>query len=175
VNATFHDMAGLDRYGEDALAGDLAEGKVQQYMASIDRPLQPFGPRRVPTERAQHTTWTKEVRHAPDFLGWGRFIEVQGSDGYTVIFKKDKLEALTWWNSLMPVFFAVYLTAQDSILICDIASVIWAIAHPESEEMILDADTRNAKTAWRVPVTVLTERSTTDAFAAVKAAKGRKS
>jgi hypothetical protein len=171
---TFHDLTGMDRYGEGAMAGDLAETKVEQYMASIDRPVHPFGPRRVSTARAQHTTWTREVRHAPDFLGWGRFLEVQGSDGRTIIFKKDKLEALTWWNGLMPVFFAVYLQSSDSIMVCDIASVLWAIAHPESEELILDADSRAAKTAWRVPVFVFEERLTVDAFAAVKAAKGKK-
>lgn len=171
---SFHQMSGLDRYGESAMAGDLAESKVEAYMASIDRPVAPFGPRRVSTARAQHTTWTREVRHAPDFLGWGKFIEVQGSDGHTVIFKEDKLEALIWWNGLMPVFFAVYLQSQDAIMICDLASVRWALARPETEEITLDEDTRNPKTAWKVPIGALLNRETTDCFAAVKAAKGGK-
>jgi hypothetical protein len=166
--ATFHEMTGLDRYGENALAGDLAEEKVSQVCAARERPLQPFGPRRVPTERAQHTTWAEVIRHAPDFLEWGRFMEVQGSDGETVIFKAAKLQALTWWDGMMPVFFGIYLTRQDSVLFCDLPTVLWAIAHPEAQELILDPDTRNPKTAFQVPVWVLLERETTDAFAASK-------
>jgi hypothetical protein len=171
---SFHELQGLDRYGEDAMAGDLAEGKVEAYMESIDRPVIPFGPRRVSTKRAQHTTWMKELRHAPDYLGWGRFIEVQGSDGRTIIFKEDKLNSLIWWNGLMPVFFAVYLQSQDQIMICDLNAVLWATLDPSSEEIILDADTRAPKNAWRIPVEVFMDRLTTDAFAASKAAKGGK-
>jgi hypothetical protein len=160
----------MDRYGEDAMAGDLAEAKVAEVMARMDRPVQNFGPRRVSTERAQHTTWTPVVRHAPDYLGWGRFIEVQGSDGRHVIFKKMKLEALAWWDTLMPVFFGIYLQSRDEVLFCDLASVLWAVAHPESTFIILDQDTKNPKEAWSVPVSVLMDRLTTDAFAAQKKA-----
>jgi hypothetical protein len=173
MNASFHQLSGMDRYGEDAMAGDLAEAKVTQYLASIDRPVAPFGPRRVSTERAQHMTWPPEIRHAPDFLGWARFIEVQGSDGHTVIFKKDKLESLSWWDGIMPVFFGIYLQAQDAVLFCDVPAVRWSLAHAESEELLLDPDTRNPKVAWKVPVSVLRDRLTTDCFAASKKERGR--
>ena len=153
------------------MAGDLAESKVEQVMAAMDRPVQPFGPRRVSTARAQQMTWDRRVRHAPDFLGWGRFIEVQGSNGSYVIFKHEKLDDLMWWAVLMPVFFGIYLQAQDQVIFCDIASIFWAIAHEDSEELILDKDTRYPKQAWKVPVSVLLERRVVDAFAAAKAAK----
>jgi hypothetical protein len=170
----FYELDTEQRLGIDAQAGDLAEGKVRQVMAAMNRPVVDFGPKRVDLARAQMTTWHKVVRHAPDYLGWGRFIEVQGSDGYGVIFKEDKLESLVFWDTLMPVFFGIYLTSQDSVYFCDLATVLWAIAHEEAEEMILDADSRSPKQAWRVPVPVLMERLTTDCFAASKAAKGGK-
>lgn len=174
MEGRYHELEGMDRYGENSLAGDLAEEKVRQVLTNMDRPPIPFGPNRVPTGRAQHTTWTKEIRHAPDFLGWGRFIEVQGSDGDTVIFKVDKLDALTWWDAMMPVFFGIYLQRQDEVIFCDMASVLWAIAHPTTEEMLLDADTRNPKEAFKVQVSSLLERRAMDAFAAHKADQTRK-
>jgi hypothetical protein len=171
----FYELDTEQRLGLDAQAGDLAESKVRQVMAAMDRPLVDFGPKRVDLARAQQTTWAKYIRHAPDYLGWGRFIEVQGSDGHSVIFKEDKLDSLVFWDGMMPVFFGIYLQAQDSVYFCDLATVLWAIAHEEAEEMILDADSRSPKQAWRVPVPVLMERLTTDAFAASKALKGKKS
>jgi hypothetical protein len=166
----FHELSGMDRYGESGMAGDLAEGKVERYLESIGRPCAPFGPRRVSTARAQHMTWPPEIRHAPDLLGWGRFIEVQGSNGEDVIFKAKKLEVLSWWSAFMPVFLAIYLARQDEILICDLATVMWAVAL--GDELILDADTRNPKLAWKVPVEVLLERRCVDAFSAAKATGG---
>lgn len=168
---SFHQLSGMDRYGEDAMAGDLAEGKVSQLLADMGRPCQSFGPRRVSTERAQHMTWTPEIRHAPDFLGWGRFIEVQGSNGTTIIFKKDKLQALAFWDTLMPVFFAIYLQSTDEVMFCDLAAVLWSLSSANSKELVLDVDTRNPKEAWSVPVSVLKERMTVDAFAAHKATR----
>lgn len=164
----FYEQSGLNRYGENAMAGDLAESKVSQVCDARDRPVASFGPRRVSTARAQQMTWDRRVRHAPDFLEWGRFIEVQGSNGRTVIFKQEKLEDLTWWNSLMPVFFGIYLQAQDEVIFCDLPSVLWAIAHPETTPLILDPETRYPKQAWEIPVPVLLERRVVDAFAAAK-------
>jgi hypothetical protein len=174
MQGRYHELEGMDRYGENSLAGDLAEAKVTKVLEAMDRPVVQFGPKRVSTKRAQHTTWTREIRHAPDFLGWGRFIEVQGSDGETVIFKQEKTEALTWWDTIMPVFYGIYLQRQDQVLFCDIETVMWAISQPGVEEITLDEDTRNPKTAWVVPIDVLLERQTTDAFASVKAAKGKR-
>lgn len=164
----FYEKSSLDRIGEDAMAGDLAEAKVEQVMAAMERPVHPFGPRRVPTERAQQMTWTPIVRHMPDFLGWGRFIEVQGSNGTVVIFKDEKLRSLEWWDGIMPVFMGIYLQAQDEVMFCDLPTVRWAIAHPESRELILDGDTRKPKQAWEVPVSVLLQRRVVDSFAANK-------
>jgi len=174
MQGRYHELEGMDRYGENSLAGDLAEEKVTQVLEAMDRPVVSFGPKRVSTKRAQHTTWTREIRHAPDFLGWGRFIEVQGSDGDTVIFKQEKTEALTWWDTIMPVFYGIYLQRQNEVLFCDLETVMWAISQEGVEEITLDADTRNPKTAWIVPISVLMERQTTDAFASTKAAKGKK-
>lgn len=164
----FYEQSGINRYGENAMAGDLAEAKVSQVLEAMDRPVASFGPRRVSTARAQQMTWDRRVRHAPDFLGWGRFIEAQGSNGVYVIFKQEKLEDLTWWHSIMPVFFGIYLQAQDEVIFCDLPSVLWALAHKDAEELILDADTRYPKQAWKVPVEVLLERRVKDAFAAAK-------
>lgn len=150
------------------MAGDLAESKVEKVLSDMDRPVASFGPRRVSTARAQQMTWERRIRHAPDFLGWGRFIEVQGSNGSYVIFKQEKLEDLSWWSTVMPVFFGIYLQAQDQVIFCDLASVLWAISHETSEELVLDGDTRYPKQAWKVPVSVLMERRVIDAFAAAK-------
>lgn len=167
----FYEQSGVNRYGEQAMAGDLAESKVEQVMAGMDRPVVPFGPRRVSTARAQQMTWDRVVRHAPDFLGWGRFIEAQGSGGDYVIFKAEKLHDLSWWATIMPVFFGIYLQAQDQVIFCDLGSVMWAIAHENSEELTLDADTNYPKQAWKVPVSVLMERRVVDAFSAAKMGK----
>ena len=169
TESRFYEQSGINRYGENAMAGDLAESKVSQVLEALDRPVASFGPRRVSTARAQQMTWDRRIRHAPDFLGWGRFIEAQGSNGRTVIFKQEKLEDLTWWQSIMPVFFGLYLQAQDEVVFCDLPSVLWALAHPETKELILDGDTRYPKQAWEIPVPVLLERRVKDAFAAAKA------
>jgi hypothetical protein len=171
MNKPFYEKSGLDRYGEGAMAGDLAESKVEQVMAAMDRPVASFGPRRVSTARAQQMTWDRVIRHAPDFLGWGRFIEVQGSNGTYVIFKQEKMEDLSWWSTIMPVFIGIYLQAQDQVIFVELSCVLWAIAHTDTEEMILDAETRYPKQAWKVPVSVLMERRVVDAFAASKVVK----
>lgn len=168
----FYEQSGLDRYGENAMAGDLAESKVAQVLAAMDRPVQDFGPRRVSTARAQQMTWARVIRHAPDFLGWGRFIEVQGSNGTYVIFKQEKLEDLVWWSGLMPVFMGIYCQAQDEVLFCELSAIRWAIADPSTEELILDKDTRYPKQAWKIPVDLLRERRVVDVFAASKAVAG---
>lgn len=164
----FYEKTGENRYGANAMAGDLAESKVEEVMAAMDRPVASFGPRRVSTARAQQMTWDRVIRHAPDFLGWGRFIEAQGSNGTYVIFKQEKLEDLTWWASIMPVFLGIYLQSDDKVIFCDLASVIWALAHEDTEELILDGNTNYPKQAWKVPVAVLLERRVVDAFAAAK-------
>ena len=68
----------------------------------------------------------------------------------------------------MPVFFGIYLQAQDEVIFCDMNAVRWAIAHPDSTELILDKDTQNPKQAFEVPVDVLLQRRVTDAFSANK-------
>jgi hypothetical protein len=167
----FYEKNIMDRLGSDGMAGDLAESKVEQVMAAMDRPVHPFGPRRVPMERGQQMTWDPIVRHMPDYLGWGRFIEVQGSNGTVIIFKDDKLRSLEWWDGIMPVFMGIYLQAQDEVMFCDLPTVRWAIAQPNVRQFILDENTRNPKLAWEVPVSVLTDRRVKDAFANSKKEK----
>jgi hypothetical protein len=165
----FYEKQGLDRYGETGMAGDLAEMKVAAVLAAMDRPVQDFGPRRVSTARAQQMTWARVVRHMPDFLGWGRFIEAQGSNGTYVIFKQEKLEDLSWWAGMMPVFVGIYLQAQDEVMFCDLSAIRWAIADPSTEQLTLDEDTRYPKVAWKIQISVLKERRVVDVFAASKA------
>lgn len=167
----FYEQSGMDRYGEDAMAGDLAESKVSKVLADMDRPVASFGPRRTSTARAQHTTWHSVIRHAPDFLGWGRFIEVQGSNGNVVIFKQAKLDDLMWWDTIMPVFFGIYLQSEDKVIFCDLASVLWSLSQEGTKAITLDPDTKNPKAAWEVPVNTLLQRRVVDAFAANKGRK----
>jgi hypothetical protein len=169
----FYEKSGLERYGADAMAGDLAESKVSETCAAMGRPLADFGPRRVNVERAQHMTWHEVIRHAPDFLQFGRFMEVQGCGrSGEVIFKMGKLNALLFWNSLMPVWFGIYNSHLDEVMFADYASVMWAVTHPDAQHFILDPDTSNPKEAVKVPYTLLLERRVQDAFAAQKVVGG---
>lgn len=168
MSTPFYEQSGEDRYGADAMAGDLAERKVAAVCEARNRPVVRFGPFRVSTERAQQMTWPKEVRFMPDFLEFGRAIECQGSNGEYVIFKEEKVQALIWWNTILPVWFGIYNQGTDEVIFADIASVLWAIEHPDTEFMILDADTRYPKDAYKVPMNVLLERKFADAFAAAK-------
>jgi hypothetical protein len=169
MSERFYEKSGEDRYGAGALAGDLAESKVAAACEARNRPLAPFGPRRVSTERAQQMTWPEEVRHAPDFLEFGRFMEVQGCGrSGEVIFKKQKLEALVFWAALMPVWFGIYNSDRDEVMFADLATVLWAVMHPVSEHFVLDEDTRYPKEAVKVPYDLLKERRVKDAFAAQK-------
>lgn len=165
----FHTLSGEDRYGADGLAGDMAEAAVAEVCRLRNRPVAPFGPRRVSTERAQQMTWQKEVRYAPDFLEFGRFIEVQGcGNSGVVIFKKEKLDALIFWNGLMPVFFGIYNSATDQVMFADLPAVLWAVQHPSATPIVLDEDTRYPKDAWEVRWDLLRGVEFADAFAAHK-------
>lgn len=170
----FHELSGEDRYGAHGMAGDLAESKVAEVLKQMDRPVVPFGPRRVDTGRAQQTTWPSVVRHAPDFLGFARFIEVQGTNGDTVIVKEDKLQDLIFWNSLMPVWFGIYNMADDTVTFCDLPAMLWASSHPESEKMTLDAGTRGEKEAYQIPLRVLMEKRYHNAFEAARVTSGKR-
>lgn len=165
----YHELDSMSRYGEGAVAGDTAEDKVRAFMDSIDRPVQDFGPKHVPTERAQAMSWTRKVRHMPDFLGWGKFIEVQGCWSDKVIFKVEKLEALSEWNMEMPVWFAIYVQSTDEIILCPFETVLWSMYDSRSQYMILDENTRGQKEAYSVPIEVLFEVRVKDAFAADRA------
>jgi hypothetical protein len=171
----YTELSGEERYGEHGMAGDLAEAKVSQVLTEqFNRPPVPFGPRRVNTKRAQHTTWHAVVRHAPDFLGFGRFIEVQGCNGERVIVKKDKLDALIFWNGLQPVWFGIYNQADETVMFADLPSVLWAAQHPESTAIVLDAESKYPKEAWEVPLRLLREVSYHDAFEAVRVEQGKR-
>ncbi len=171
--SAFYEQSGEDRYGATAMAGDLAERKVAEVCDARKRPVVRFGPFRVSTERAQQMTWPKEVRYMPDYLEFGRAIECQGSNGDYVIFKEEKLQSLIWWNTIIPVWFGIYNQATDEVIFADIASVLWAIEHPDTEFLILDADTRYPKDAYKVQLELLLERKFADAFAAAKVLEQR--
>jgi hypothetical protein len=161
----FRDLPGHLRYGANAPAGDESEQKVKEFMASIDRPVQEFGPKRVPTERGQALTWTPMVRHAPDFLGWGKFIEVQTCYSKSIVFKKDKLNVLKYWDIIMPVWFAVYVKKTDEIILASLFTVLWACQDQRTQSITLDKGTRGEKEAFEVPIEVMLEVMVNDAFA----------
>jgi hypothetical protein len=164
----FRHLEGEERYGEGAASGDLAESKVLAYFDSIDRPLQEFGPKHIPTDRAVNLTWTDKIRHMPDFLGWGKFIEAQGCWSNSVVFKPDKLIALLEWESEMPVWFAVYIQRTDEILIAPLHTVLWSCVDERSQCILLDEGTHAQKYAYEVPIEVLLDVRVHDAFAVDK-------
>jgi hypothetical protein len=171
----YHQLSGMERYGENALAGDLAEEKVAKVMADMNRPVVPFGPRRVSTERAQQTTWPEVIRFSPDYLGWNRFIECQGfGRDRRIIFKERKLDALIYWNGIMPVWFGLYDAIEDTVIFADLSSVLWAVHHPETETLELDSGIKAEKAAYSVPLSVLLERQYNNAFEADRVEKGKR-
>jgi hypothetical protein len=174
MTPAYHELDGENRYGAESMAGDLAEEKVRQFMDSIDRPVQDFGPKRVPTERAQATTWSDKVRHTPDFLGWGRFIEAQGCYSDRILFKVDKLIALEEWAQEMPVWFALYVQKTDEIILAPLETVMWACADERSQLVLLDAGTRGEKYAYEVPIEVLLDVRVADAFAVDRAIREKR-
>lgn len=165
----FRDLSGEERYGAGAPAGDTAESKVSEYMASIDRPVVDFGPKHIPTDRAMAMTWTAKMRHAPDYLGWGKFIEVQGCWSDTVVFKPDKLAALMEWANEMPVWFAIYIQKTDEVLLCPLETAIWACADERSQCIVLDENTKGEKYAYEVPIEALLNLRVHDSFAVDRA------
>lgn len=169
----FYEKTGEDRYGAYAMAGDPAENAVSRVCEEMGRPLAPFGPRRVDTSRGQQMTWPPLIRHTPDFLQFGRFIECQGfGKSGEIIFKKEKLESLNFWNGFMPVFFGLYDSHNQTVTFADLPAVWWAVHHPDSKPLVLDEDTAYPKEAWAVPYSVLMERRVNDAFAAHKILEG---
>ena len=175
MSPAYYEQKGEDRYGANSIAGDLAEAAVSKVCAEqLDRPVVRFGPARVDTGRAQQTTWHPMVRHAPDFLQFGRFIECQGTGGDYIIFKRDKVEVLITWNALMPVWFGIYDSSSDVVIFADLAAVLWSIHHPEAEAMMLDKDGKFPKEAWKVPVDVLMQVRYHNAFEAQRIDLGKK-
>lgn len=174
MNQAYHERTGLERYGADSIAGDLAEEAVAKVCdEQLNRPVVRFGPARTDTGRAQQVTWHQLVRYAPDYLQFGRFIECQGTGGEYVIFKKEKVEALMTWNCFMPVWFGIYDISRDEVIFADLASVLWAVQHPDTEPMLLDKDGKFPKEAWRVPLRVLLGARYYNAFEAERVASGR--
>ena len=167
----FRDLDGESRYGAGSAAGDLAESKLSEFMASIDRPLQDFGPKHIPTGHAQPMTWTDKVRHMPDFLGWGKFWEAQGCYDKVITFKPDKLIALMEWDAELPVWFGIYIQKTDEVLICPLWTVLWACADERSQCIVLDADTKGEKYAYEVPIEVLLDVRVVDALAVDRAVR----
>jgi len=162
----FTQLSGEERYGDNAVAGDLAENAVAKVCAAMDRPVVPFAVR-VSTKRGQHTTWAEIIQLRPDFLGWGKFIEAQGfGHNRKIVFKERKLDAMIYWNAIMPVWFAIYDIIEDNVIFCDLATILWAVKQPGVETMLLQEGTPYEKNAWVVPYEILLERKVNDAFAA---------
>lgn len=175
MNAAFYELSGEERYGADSIAGDPAEQAVARVSEEqFNRPVVRFGPARVDTSRAQQTTWHPLVRYAPDYIQFGRLIECQGSGGEYVIFKKEKMEALIVWNAWMPVWFGIYRSDTDEVIFADLASVLWSIHTPQAEPVILDADSKFPKDAWKVPLPVILEPLYHNAFEADRVQQGRR-
>jgi hypothetical protein len=173
MTPAYHELPGEQRYGAEGMAGDLAEDKVSSVLSAMDRPVVRFGVSRVDTQRAQHTTWSPLIRYAPDFLGWARFIECQGTNGDTVLFKEPKLESLIVWNTVMPVWFGLYNMKDDTVIFADLPSVLWACKHPQTQNIILDAGTKGEKVAYEVPLSLLQEIRFNNAFEADRIEKGK--
>ena len=175
MNGAYYEQTGEDRYGAGSIAGDLAETAVAKVSdEQLNRPVVRFGPARTDTGRAQQVTWHPLIRYAPDFVQFGRLIECQGSGGEYVIFKKEKLEALITWNAWMPVWFGLYRTDTDEVIFADLAAVLWSVQHPDSEPMLLDAETKFPKEAWKVPLVVLLEPRYYNAFEAERIEQGKR-
>ena len=175
MNTPYYEQSGEDRYGAGSIAGDLAENAVARVSdEQLNRPVVRFGPARVDTSRAQQTTWHPLIRYAPDFIQFGRLVECQGTGGEYVIFKKDKLEALITWNAWMPVWFGIYNSQTDEVIFADLSCVLWAIHHPTAEPLVLDADTKVPKEAWKVPIDVLLETRYHNAFEAERIQQGKR-
>lgn len=164
----FRNLPGEERYGEGGASGDLAESKAIAFFDSIDRPLQDFGPKHIPTDRAVNFTWPDKLKHMPDYLGWGKFIEVQGCYADAVIFKPDKLSSLLEWEYEMPVWFAVYIQKTDEILLAPLHTVLWACADERSQCIVLDEGTHSEKFAFEVPLEVFLDVRVHDAMAVDK-------
>ena len=159
---------------DNGLAGDPAEEAVVTALRSLGKQPVEFGLRRTPTERALAATLPRMIRHAPDFIIHGRFVEAQGCGvDRTVTFKAEKLDALTDWSALMPVMVGVFVQPDRRVIFADLPAVLWACTHPRSEMTVLDAGTKGEKLAFRVPVSVLLDREVVDAFAAERAVRRR--
>jgi hypothetical protein len=169
----FRYLDGEDRYGEGAASGDLAEAKTLEYFDSIDRPLQDFGPKHIPTDRAVNLTWPAKIRHMPDFLGWGKFVEAQGCWADKVVFKPEKLAALLEWEVEMPVWFSIYIQKTDEILLAPLNTVLWACADTRSQCIVLDEGTPAEKIAYEVPLEVMFDVRVHDALAVDKILRER--
>lgn len=78
------------------------------------------------------------------------------------------------WNAWMPVWFGIYNSQTDEVIFADLSSALWAIHHPLAEPMVLDADTKVPKEAWKVPLDVLLEPRYHNAFEAERIEQGKR-
>lgn len=158
------------------LAGKPAENAFELVMADRGRILGQhlfrFGFDQVDTRDGVVATFSRVIRHTPDYLSTGgHFYEVQGC-GYdrTLTFKKEKLEDLMKWAEFAgrQVRWAFYVQADDVVLFATMDAVLSALTDERTTQTVLDAETQNPKQAWRVPVEVFYEKRVKDCFAADK-------
>jgi hypothetical protein len=169
----FRYLDGESRYGEGAPSGNLAEEKTLNYFKSINKPLQEFGPKHIPTDLSINLTWTEKVRRMPDYLGYGMFIEVQGCWYDHVVVKPDKLHTLLEWDAEMPVWFSIYIQKTDELLFTSLHTLLWACVDERSRSILLDEGTTSEKYAFEVPIEVLLDVRVSDAFAVDKMLKDK--
>jgi len=158
----------------NGLAGKPAEQAFELVMAErgriIDQNLFRFGFDKGDTENRVIPTLPRILRHAPDYISAGGHMwEVQGcGQDRTFTFKEEKLADLLAWGQFINrrVRWGLFIQPDQSMLLATMDAVLWAIQQPEAEHVVLDADERNPKPAWRVPVEVLLRREVKDAFAA---------
>tara|TARA_R100000458_G_C8263271_1_gene238573 strand:- start:1103 stop:1498 length:396 start_codon:yes stop_codon:yes gene_type:complete len=83
--------------------GDIAEGAFEErYPEKFVR----YGLNRPPIKMS---ALPPIVRYTPDYLTSNAFVEVQGLGGDQIFkLKIDKLESLSYWNTMHPVLMYVY-------------------------------------------------------------------
>jgi hypothetical protein len=153
----FNELSGLERYGEGAVSGDIAENAVMDWFKNNKYEILHYGPKHVPTGAYLAGSWTKEVRYTPDFLARGTLVEVQGCRDTRMIVKCEKLEVLfNHWNKVMRTVFAFYIISDNLIVFADVETV-WNLvhSHPGVEVITLDENTKAEKQAWSIPLGLL--------------------
>lgn len=158
----------------EGLAGTPAEKAVERWLATRNRPMFRFGFEKLPTSIAPAASWQPVIRHAPDYLTLGHFLEVQGTNKEQVFFKQSKLQSLKQWEGFggMTVRFAIWVSHQDRVIATNLNGVLWAIRHDDAEWSDVGpglGEDPTPKPGWWVPLEVLDGMEVVDAWDAENA------